>query len=126
MGGRCYCATRGLGREKNKTKKETWGTRSLSPPLSLSPKPSVLTRLPLSPPPSNLGIDDQYFREETVEVIGNHITALYGAKVLAFTKQNKTLDIDLEQETRNGAVFIHNSRPGVSSAHGRQIEQEYV
>lgn len=30
---------------------------------------------------SNLGIDDMYFKLESIETIANHIMALYGAKV---------------------------------------------
>ncbi|CAO1613764.1 unnamed protein product [Jaminaea pallidilutea] len=62
----------------------------------------------------NLGIDDQYFALESLSTICDHVVALYGAKVLAYTKHSNTLDIDLEHETAEGAVFIHSSSPGAS------------
>src|ERR1700761_6742716 len=43
-----------------------------------------------------LGIDDTYFENESIEVISDHITALYGAKILAYTKHDEKLSIDLE------------------------------
>ncbi|CAO1629428.1 unnamed protein product [Sympodiomycopsis kandeliae] len=66
----------------------------------------------------NLGIDDQYFALESLNTICDHIVALYGAKVLAYTKHSDTLEIDLEHETQNGAVFIHSSSPGASVTTG--------
>jgi len=75
----------------------------------------------------SLGIDDTYFENETVEVISDHITALYGAKVLAYTKHDPNkLVIDLEKVTEPGnakgldagAMFIHSSLPGVSATEG--------
>jgi glutamate dehydrogenase len=70
---------------------------------------------------SQLGIDDTYFQNETPSVISDHIIALFGAKVLAFTKHDPTkLVIDLERidEKGNGATFIHTSRPGLTSTEG--------
>jgi glutamate dehydrogenase len=67
---------------------------------------------------SHLGIDDTYFINESREVISDHIIALFGAKVLAFTKHDpSTLVIDLERidEKGNGATFIHTSPPGMTS-----------
>ena len=75
---------------------------------------------------SNLGIDDVYFGTETVETIANHIMALYGAKIFAYTKNENEFDINLERETDEGAVYIHTSRPGVSQAQGPQHERRYV
>jgi glutamate dehydrogenase len=49
--------------------------------------------------------------------------ALYGAKIMAFTKHSNSLDIDLEHATDNGAVFIHSSLPGKSSVDGPQWEK---
>ncbi|KAE9391665.1 NAD-specific glutamate dehydrogenase [Gymnopus androsaceus JB14] len=37
---------------------------------------------------TNLGIDDTYFRDESQAVICDHIIALFGAKVLAYTKHD--------------------------------------
>ncbi|KAG0202423.1 NAD-dependent glutamate dehydrogenase, partial [Mortierella sp. NVP41] len=71
----------------------------------------------------NLGIDDMYFASESVESIANHIMALYGAKIFAYTKNDNGLDINLERETDEAAVYIHTSRPGVSQLHGPQHEK---
>ncbi|KAI9573508.1 NADH-dependent glutamate dehydrogenase [Boletus coccyginus] len=70
---------------------------------------------------SQLGIDDTYFQNESTSVISDHIMALFGAKVLAFTKHDPSkLVIDLERidEKGNGATFIHTSRPGLTSTEG--------
>ncbi|KIK69950.1 hypothetical protein GYMLUDRAFT_67202 [Collybiopsis luxurians FD-317 M1] len=70
---------------------------------------------------SNLGIDDTYFHNESREVICDHIIALFGAKVLAYTKHDPSkLVIDLEKidENGNGATFIHTSPPGITSTEG--------
>ncbi|RUP42940.1 Glutamate/Leucine/Phenylalanine/Valine dehydrogenase-domain-containing protein [Jimgerdemannia flammicorona] len=78
----------------------------------------------------NLGIDDYYFALESVDTIGNHIMALYGAKIFAYTKNDSALDINLESETDEGAVYIHTSRPGVSQLigpqHERRIDAKYL
>ncbi|KAF9159656.1 NAD-dependent glutamate dehydrogenase [Actinomortierella ambigua] len=71
----------------------------------------------------NLGIDDMYFASESVDTIANHIMALYGAKIFAYTKNDSGLDINLERETDEGAVYIHTSRPGVSQLYGPQHEK---
>jgi glutamate dehydrogenase len=70
---------------------------------------------------SNLGIDDTYFQNESQEVISDHIIALFGAKIMAYTRKDPTkLVIDLERidEKGNGATFIHTSRPGLTSTEG--------
>jgi glutamate dehydrogenase len=70
---------------------------------------------------AHLGIDDTYFRNESVEVISDHIIALFGAKVLAYTKHDPSkLVIDLEKidSGGNGATFIHTSPPGRTSTEG--------
>ncbi|KAI9599773.1 hypothetical protein KEM48_002767 [Puccinia striiformis f. sp. tritici PST-130] len=63
---------------------------------------------------NNLGIDDQYFRMESAETVAEHVTSLYGAKILAWSRHQKQLDINLEKETETNAVYIHSSTPGVS------------
>ncbi|KAL4242533.1 Beta-hexosaminidase [Abortiporus biennis] len=67
-----------------------------------------------------LGIDDNYFSSESVEVISDHIIALFGAKVLAYTKHDPSkLVIDLEKiDEKNGATFIHTSSPGKTATEG--------
>ncbi|CEG66380.1 Putative Glutamate dehydrogenase [Rhizopus microsporus] len=71
----------------------------------------------------NLGIDDYYFAVESVETIANHITALYGAKILAYTKNESVVDINLEKESEDSSVYIHSSPPGVSLLQGHQCER---
>ncbi|RIA91793.1 Glutamate/Leucine/Phenylalanine/Valine dehydrogenase-domain-containing protein [Glomus cerebriforme] len=72
----------------------------------------------------NLGIDDMYFSLENIDTIANHILALYGAKIYAYTKNEESeLDINLERETDEAAVYIHTSRPGVSQLNGPQHER---
>ncbi|KAJ3158757.1 NAD-dependent glutamate dehydrogenase [Irineochytrium annulatum] len=71
----------------------------------------------------NLGIDDMYFQVESVDTIAQHIMALYGAKIFAYIKNENVLDINLERETEEGAVYIHTSRPGVSVLNGPQHEK---
>jgi hypothetical protein len=92
--------------------------------LSLSLLLRILTFI-YSNNDSNLGIDDMYFASESVESIANHIMALYGAKIFAYTKNDNGLDINLERETEEGAVYIHTSRPGVSQLYGPQHEKRY-
>ncbi|KAI9596164.1 Glutamate/Leucine/Phenylalanine/Valine dehydrogenase-domain-containing protein [Syncephalis fuscata] len=72
---------------------------------------------------NNLGIDDMYFMLESVETIASHIIALYGSKILAFTKSDHTLDVNLVRETDDNAVYIHTSRPGVSQTNDYQPEK---
>ncbi|KAI8080913.1 Glutamate/Leucine/Phenylalanine/Valine dehydrogenase-domain-containing protein [Thamnidium elegans] len=72
----------------------------------------------------NLGIDDYYFALESVETIANHIMALYGAKILAFTRNENVLDINLEKESEDSSVYIHSSQPGVSLVNGPQFEKK--
>ena len=72
----------------------------------------------------NLGISDTYFAVETPQTICDHILALYGAKIMAFTKHSNSLDIDLEHATEDGAVFIHSSAPGRSPPDGPQWEKK--
>ncbi|KAI0265566.1 NADH-dependent glutamate dehydrogenase [Gloeopeniophorella convolvens] len=70
---------------------------------------------------THLGIDDTYFRNESVEVVSDHIIALFGAKILAYTKHDPSkLVIDLERidPEGNGATFIHTSPPGLTLTDG--------
>ena len=69
----------------------------------------------------HLGIDDTYFTAETAEGVADHVLALYGAKILAFTKHDPSkLFIELEKINPDGtgATFIHNSQPGVTASTG--------
>ena len=54
-------------------------------------------------------------------MISDHILALFGAKVLAYTKHDPSqLVIDLEKinEDGKGATFIHTSPPGKTTTEG--------
>ena len=67
-----------------------------------------------------------YFLAETPEAIADHILALYSAKLLAYTKHDpEKLVIDLEKITpegeakgKEGAVWIHTSKAGVTMKEG--------
>lgn len=73
---------------------------------------------------THLGIDDMYFQQESVETIGGHIMSLYAAKIFAYMKSETSLEINLERETADGAVYIHTSRPGISNINGPKYEQK--
>ncbi|KAJ5214822.1 Glutamate dehydrogenase NAD-dependent [Penicillium chermesinum] len=70
-----------------------------------------------------LGIDDTYFQTETVDAIVTQILSLYAAKVAAYARDDKQLEIRLDKEAEDHAVYIDTSRPGVSSMHGPRYEQ---
>ncbi|KAL8278108.1 hypothetical protein RQP46_009568 [Phenoliferia psychrophenolica] len=70
-----------------------------------------------------LGIDEGYFKLESVDTVADHIESLYGAKVQAHAAHQDYLEIKLEKESENGAVFIYTSPPGVSLTDGPQYEQ---
>ena len=78
----------------------------------------------------NLGIDDLYFQLESVETIAKHIMALYAAKMSCYVRKCDSLDINLEQEEEDRALYIHNSKPGVSNLTGpsyeRRIDEKYL
>nr|ODN93344.1 glutamate dehydrogenase [Cryptococcus depauperatus CBS 7841] len=79
---------------------------------------------------NHLGIENSYFLWETPNAIANHVLALFSAKLLAFTKHDpQQLVIDLERiipegkdvesdKNREGAVWIHSSKAGVSTTEG--------
>lgn len=70
-----------------------------------------------------LGIDDAYFQIESVDVISNHITTLYAAKVAAVVRDDKREEIRLHLETDDRAIYIDNNEPGVSSSQSPRYEQ---
>ncbi|KAH0536921.1 glutamate dehydrogenase (NADP(+)) gdh1 [Glutinoglossum americanum] len=72
---------------------------------------------------SDLGIDDMYFQTESVEAIVNHVLSLYAAKVAAFARDDKRLEIRLDKEAEDHAVYIDTSKPGVSNLDGPRYEQ---
>ncbi|KTW30955.1 glutamate dehydrogenase (NAD(+)) [Pneumocystis jirovecii RU7] len=78
----------------------------------------------------NLGIDDMYFQKESVGTIANHILALYSAKIVAFSRHSKELEIRLEREDDDHAVYIDTSVPGETNLKGplyeKRIEELYL
>ncbi|KAK7532583.1 NAD-specific glutamate dehydrogenase [Phyllosticta citricarpa] len=72
---------------------------------------------------NELGIDDSYFSTESVEAIVNHIHSLYAAKIAAYARDDKRLEIRLDKEATDHAVYIDTSKPGVSVMEGPQYEK---
>lgn len=69
----------------------------------------------------HLGIDDTYFAAESPSQVADHVLALFGAKLLAFTKHDpNALTVELEnvRPDGSGATFIHTSEPGVTASAG--------
>ena len=77
-----------------------------------------------------LGIDDMYFQTEGVDNIVGHILSLYAAKVAAYARDDKQLEIRLDKEATDHAVYIDTSVPGVSTTHGpnyeARIDSKYI
>ena len=69
-----------------------------------------------------LGIDDMYFATETPEAISSHIHSLYAAKVAAYARDDKKLDIRLDKEAPDHAVYIDTSQPGFDDPQGPKYE----
>lgn len=69
-----------------------------------------------------MGIDDSYFATESIENIVSHIHSLYAAKIAAYARDDKKLDIRLDRESDDHAVYIDTSIPGVSNLSGPQYE----
>lgn len=72
---------------------------------------------------NELGIDDMYFQTETVPAIVNHILSLYAGKVAAFARDDGRLEIRLDKEAVDHAVYIDTSKPGISVIDGPRYEQ---
>ncbi|KAF2174124.1 hypothetical protein M409DRAFT_62259 [Zasmidium cellare ATCC 36951] len=79
---------------------------------------------------NELGIDDMYFSTEAVDAIVSHIHSLYAAKVAAYARDDKKLDIRLDKEATDHAVYIDTSVPGISVHNGsgfeQRLEQKYL
>lgn len=77
-----------------------------------------------------LGIDDTYFQTESVDAIVSHILSLYAAKVAAYARDDKKIEIRLDKEAEDHAVYIDTSRPGVAAVDGpryeERIDKKYV
>ena len=72
---------------------------------------------------NELGIDDMYFQTESVPAIVNHILSLYAGKVAAYARDDGRLEIRLDKEAVDHAVYIDTSRPGISAIDGPRYEQ---
>lgn len=70
-----------------------------------------------------LGFDDMYFATETVDAIASNILSLYAAKLAAFARDDKKLEIRLQKEASDHAVYIDTSKPGLSMIEGPRFEQ---
>lgn len=70
-----------------------------------------------------LGIDDMYFQTESVTAIVSHIHSLYAAKVAAYARDDKQVEIRLDKEATDHAVYIDTSKPGISVINGPRYEQ---
>jgi glutamate dehydrogenase len=79
---------------------------------------------------NELGIDDAYFQIESVDVISNHITTLYAAKVAAVVRDDKREEIRLHLETDDRAIYIDNNEPGMSYGgsprYAKRLEAKYL
>jgi glutamate dehydrogenase len=75
-----------------------------------------------------LGIDKNYFKQESDASIGDNIIALYGSKVHAMVRSEDAPVINLKRETSEGAIFIHNSTIGQSHPKGYEklIDEKYL
>ncbi|ERS98033.1 NAD-specific glutamate dehydrogenase [Sporothrix schenckii ATCC 58251] len=71
---------------------------------------------------NELGIDDVYFQLERVDVIANHITSLYAARVAANSREDKREEIRLDMEAYDHAIYIDTSEPGKSAISGPRYE----
>jgi glutamate dehydrogenase len=59
---------------------------------------------------------------EDIPVIAGHIMSLYASKIFAYLRNDNSLELHLEREGKDKAVYIHSSRPGVSQVNGPQYE----
>lgn len=70
-----------------------------------------------------LGIDDVYFKSESVEAISRLVISLYAAKITAWAHKEKRQDIRLDMEASDHAIYIDTSEPGISNIDGSRYEQ---
>ncbi|KAL2422033.1 NAD-specific glutamate dehydrogenase [Exophiala dermatitidis] len=77
-----------------------------------------------------LGIDDMYFATETVEAVASNILSLYAAKLAAYARDDKKLEIRVAKEAADHAVYIDTSKPGLSNIGGpgyeQRIDEKYI
>ncbi|KAJ3358530.1 NAD-dependent glutamate dehydrogenase [Kappamyces sp. JEL0680] len=76
----------------------------------------------------DLGIDDMYFEQESVESIGDNIIAFYGAKMQATIRSEARPQINLVRQTEDSAIYIHTALPGHSHPknYEKTIDQKYL
>ena len=72
---------------------------------------------------NELGIDDMYFQTEKTEAIVSHVLSLYAGKVAAYARDDHKLEIRLDKEASDHAVYIDTSLPGISVLEGPNYEQ---
>jgi glutamate dehydrogenase len=72
---------------------------------------------------NTLGIDDMYFSTETVEAVASNILSLYAAKLAAYARDDKKLEVRLAKEATDHAMYIDTSKPGISVLDGPRYEQ---
>lgn len=74
---------------------------------------------------NELGIDNEYFEQESVHVISNHIVSLYAAKVASLAREGSREEIGLDAEGKDHAIYVDTSERGKSWSHsgGRRYEQ---
>ena len=79
---------------------------------------------------NTLGIDDMYFATETVDAVASNILSLYAAKLAAYARDDKKLEIRLAKEASDHAVYIDTSKPGISYIEGpryeHRIDEKYI
>ncbi|KAK0860286.1 NAD-dependent glutamate dehydrogenase [Friedmanniomyces endolithicus] len=67
---------------------------------------------------NELGIDDMYFSTESADAIVSHVHSLYAAKVAAYARDDKKLEIRLDKEAADHAVleqkYLDSSRGSAS------------
>lgn len=69
-----------------------------------------------------LSIDDSFFATESIDNIVSYIHTLYSAKVAAYARDDKKLEIQLVREDDAHAFYIDTSSPGTANLEGPQYE----
>lgn len=69
-----------------------------------------------------LGIDDMYFSTESVQAVASHIHSLWAAKVAAYARGDNKMEVQLDKEDTDHAVYIDTSAPGVTALAGPRYE----
>jgi glutamate dehydrogenase len=74
---------------------------------------------------NELGIDEEYFEQESPQIISNHIASLYAAKVASVAREGTREEIGLDAEGQDHAIYVDTSERGRTWSHsgGRRYEQ---